>query len=150
MTAVPVVFGITADGQEIGLSPDDLGMNDWQFLHWIRAIAPDYKKFSDSQAGNPPLPSLRSWLKSTRLFAWLRNRGPEPISAASANEVASQSTKAVSPALINGGLATYQQEYGKRFVRLRVEDNGVVVTRSGAQKVPPLFVAEIAVPVERP
>jgi hypothetical protein len=130
IVASPVVVGTTEDGQTVQITPADVDLNIWQFMSWTRALTEAHSPSPNPpRATNARVRSLRPWLKSTGLFDWRKHTDSEAL-----------------PGVRTGAiLAAYQQKFGQRIVHLRVEDNGVIVTRAGMQEVPPQVLAEIDV-----
>jgi hypothetical protein len=119
----------TADGDQITVTPDELGVNLWVFERWaaalIRSAQAEVRAADDKQAPPPDSWALRSWLKSTSLFQLLKSR-PDPDLAVVLTE-------------------HYQKGRGANIVRLRVEDTPVVLRRDGQISAPP-NVVEIELP----
>ena len=86
-------------------------------------------------------PSLRAWIGSTAFGAWLKGTDATKASQVSAKKPAPSLTQII--------VSRYEQDYGKRIVRLRVEDNGMIVTKHGMQEVPRKVLAEVDVAAER-
>jgi len=140
--AYHLVFATTEDGEEVRIAASDLGLNIFQFMRWARELADASEARSDPPASRQNgWPSLRSWIRSSAFGEWLK--GTDPTKPAQVSP-----TKA-SPPLTEIIVARFEQEYGKRIVRLRVEDNGIIVTKQGMREVPRKVLAEIEFAAER-
>ena len=136
--AYHLVFATTEDGEEIRIAADDLGLNIFQFIHWARDLAAANAPRSDVKHGGR---SLRSWIRSTAFGEWLKGTDRA--------KPGQPSPKKVSPPLTQIIISRFEQEHGKRIVRLRIEDNGVIVTTQGMREVPRKVLAEIDIAAER-
>ena len=140
--AYPIVSATTEDGQEIEIIADDLGLNIWQFMSWAGQLAAaDAPRSDAAPARQSGFPSLRTWIRSTALAEWLKGTDPP--------QPGQVSPKKASPSLTQIIVSRYEQDYGKRIVRLRVEDNGMIVTKHGMQEVPRKVLAEVDVAAVR-
>jgi hypothetical protein len=138
------VTGLTADGQEIPITAEDVGVNLWVFERWAAALQRTAREQAAGAAsatmsidgGDSGLPAdavakaepwlLHRWLKSTWLFGVLKSK-PNPDLA---------------PLL----LEHLQTERELDLVALRVEDAGVAVSRAGPVPAPPL-IHEVKLPL---
>ena len=140
--AYPLVSATTEDGQEIEISARDAGLNIFQFLSWVDDLAAADEPRSDAAAARQSgLPSLHSWIRSTAFAAWLKGTDPTQADEAGPKKASQSLTQTI--------VSRFEQKYGKRVVRLRVEDNGVIVTKQGMREVPRKVLAEIDLAVER-
>ena len=148
IVAYHLIFATTEDGDEVQISANDLGLNVWQFMGSARRLVAWSGSAPD--AGVVPkrnLPFLYSWIRSTAFAAWLKGTDTAQADKSSPDRGPSDrvSPDQGSPALTGILLSRYQQKYGKRIVRLRIEDNGVIVTKHGMQEVPRKVLAEVDV-----
>jgi hypothetical protein len=133
------VVGTTVDGEEVAITPKDLGVVLWVYERWAGALMAAAQKTdaaasaNDQAAQSSQLPRftrhgwpLRRWLKSTALFQLFKSK-PDPDLAAMLTE-------------------HFQTASGHRLVRLRVEDTPVIVTRAGQAAAPPRSV-EVELPL---
>jgi hypothetical protein len=130
--AYHLVFATTEDGEEVRIAPSDLGLNIFQFMRWARDLAAANEPRSDADNDGP---SLRAWIGSTAFGAWLKGTDSTKPGQVSAKKPAPPLTQII--------LSRFEQEYGRRIVRLRVEDNGVIVTKHGMREVPRKVLAEV-------
>jgi hypothetical protein len=99
------IYATTADGEEIEISADDVGVNIFLFERWGRDLM-------DEPPGKTKAPGgLKGWLKSTAWFRLLK--GEDQVDMA---EIF---------------LAMVERNLGVDIVRLRVEDTPYIVTRHG-------------------
>jgi hypothetical protein len=148
IVAYHLIFATTEDGEEVEISANDLGLNIWQFMRWARQLAAWNERGSDAAAApQENLPSLHSWIRSTAFAAWLEGTDTAQADKSSPDRGPSGrvSPSQGSLALTEIILSRYEQKYGKRIVRLRIEDNGVIVTKHGMQEVPRKVLAEVDV-----
>jgi hypothetical protein len=133
------VYGTTVDGEEVPITPEDLGIVLWVYERWAAALVTAGQKAhadvsaSDQAAQAPQVRPvkrnewpLRQWLKSTTLFQLLKSK-PDPDLAIMLTD-------------------HFQTASGRRLVRLRVEDTPVIVTRAGQAAAPPRSV-EVELPL---
>jgi hypothetical protein len=120
------VAATTADGQEIAITPEDVGVNLWVFERWANAL----KRLAEQPAAavaaaDAPVAvdswPVKTWLKSTWLFNFLKAK-PDPDLA---------------PLL----LEHLQARQGLEIVRLQVEDAAVALSRAGPIPAPARIVA---------
>jgi hypothetical protein len=130
------IFATTENGEEVRIAPSDLGLNIFQFMRWAREQPPNEPPSDGDNNG----PSLRAWIGSTAFGAWLKGTDPTKASQVSAKKPA--------PPLSQIILSRFEKEYGKRVVRLRVEDNRIIVTKHGMREVPRKVLAEVELPAE--
>lgn len=130
--AYPLMFATTEVGQEIKISGDDLGLNKWQYIFWASKLATPDEPAPDAAVVRQSNP-LHSWLKLTPFAGWLMGTGE--VDKVSPNKAA----RALAEILFD----RYEQKHGKQIVRLRIEDNGVIVTKQGMQEVPRKVLAEV-------
>lgn len=135
------VFGTTADGKEVAITPASLGVVIWVYEKWAADLMAAGEKAAAGESANGQATEavpvrhsgrhewpLRKWLKSTALFQLLKSK-PDP-------EL--------------GVLLTdhFEAATGQRLVKLRIEDTPVIVTRDGAAEAPPRSV-EVELPLSR-
>jgi hypothetical protein len=126
--AYPVVFAIAEDGEELEITADDAGLNVYQFIDWARRLAA--KNDMASRPSATRRGGLHGLIGSTGFAKWLKG-------ADAPSDQASSLTESI--------VSRYAEKHGKRIVRLRFEDNGVLVTKHGMQEVPREVLAEIDV-----
>jgi hypothetical protein len=112
------VYGITADGHQLELTRNNIGVNLWLFEKWagqmtaaqLGAGMPDRaKRHRDGWA-------LEHWLRSSTFFQWLKGKQD--------------------PDLTPLFLDLFEKKNGTKLVKLRIEDAAVVVTRDGVAEAP--------------
>jgi hypothetical protein len=148
IVASHLIFATTDDGEEVEISANDLGLNIWQFLSWANQLVAWNEGASDAAvAPQRNLPSLHSWIRSTAFAAWLKGTDTAQADKSSPDRGSSDrvSPDQRSPTLTGIILSRYEQKYGKRIVRLRIEDTGVIVTKHGMQEVPRKVLTEVDV-----
>jgi hypothetical protein len=148
IVAYHLIFATTDDGEEVEISAADVGLNIWQFMRWARHLVAWNESGSDAEvAPERNLPSLHTWIRTTAFAAWLDGTDTAQADQSSPDRGPSDRVSPAQgpPALTGFVLSRYQQEFGKRIVRLRVEDNGVILTKHGMQEVPRKVLAEVDV-----
>jgi hypothetical protein len=131
------VFARTADGREVEVTPENLGVNRWVFERWASSLkrAAAQQRHSDPSgravADRPARAKVdtwpvKVWLKSTWLFGLFKSK-PDPDLA---------------PLF----LEHLQAKQGLEIVRLRIEDTPVALSRAGPIPAPPQIV-ELELPL---
>jgi hypothetical protein len=123
------VVATTADGREVAITPEDVGVNIWVFERWVGALKrqAEQPEAAAALAGTLSAPvvvatwPVKAWLKSTWLFKFLKAK-PDPDLA---------------PLL----LERLQARQGLEIVALRIEDAAVALSRAGPIPAPPIIVA---------
>ena len=125
-----LVAATTADGQQMAVTPEDVGVNLWVFERWVSALKRQAEQpeaavasagaLADAPVAVDPWP-VKAWLKSTWLFNFLKAK-PNPDLA---------------PLL----LEHLQARQGVEIVRLQIEDAAVALGRAGPVPAPPSIVA---------
>lgn len=132
------VFATTADGEEVEISASDVGLNIFQFISWAQRLVVTYEpEVNLLPVGQGPVSSLRPWLKSTALVAWLKGEAPGPQ-----DDAPPTSIEEALPAFHRRILSLYEERFDERLVRLRIEDNGLILTKQGMKEVPRQVLAE--------
>jgi hypothetical protein len=136
ISAKHFVFATTADGREVEITPESLGVNLWVFERWAgalkRAAKPHEPTGSPGQAVADRLAEgdtwpVQAWLRSTWVFGVLKSK-PDPDLA---------------PLL----LEHLQAKQGLKIVGLRIEDTAVALSRAGPIPAPPHLV-ELKLPLQ--
>jgi hypothetical protein len=129
------LYAVLEDGREVEVTPDHLGGNIFIFGKWISAlemeqsglqVSDDVRQLRNRSLTNTRSWPLRDWLTSTSLFRMVK-RKPDPDLAALFIE-------------------HLEKQNGWEIRRFRIEDRGVIVTRSGPAPAPPRTV-EIELPL---
>lgn len=137
ISAKHFVFARTADGQEIEITPENLGVNRFVFERWAAALRKEAEQqrlgdsSADAAADRPARPRgetwpLKAWLKSTRLFALVKAK-PDPDLA---------------PLFVEH----FQAKQGQELVGIRIKDTPVALSRAGPVPAPPQIV-ELKLPL---
>jgi hypothetical protein len=130
------LYAVLEDGREVEVTPDDLGGNVFVFEKWIDALQLERtglqvssdvrratnKRLTDNRQSWP----LRNWLTSTYLFKAVKRKPDPDLALLFIDHI--------------------EKENGWKIRRLRIEDTGVIVTRSGASTAPPRKI-EIELPL---
>jgi hypothetical protein len=99
------IYATTADGEEIEILPEDVGVNIFLFERWGRHLMENPSIEVDTSG------QVKNWLKSTTLFRLLKG------------EDGTDMTELF--------VTMAERNLGKDIVKLRVEDTSYVVTRNG-------------------
>jgi hypothetical protein len=137
ISAKHFVFAITADGREVEITPENLGVNLWVFERWAGALKREAEwrgragPSATAVAGRPVKANtdrwpITIWLKSTWLFPMFKVK-PDPDLAP----------------LFLGHL---QAKQGLDIVGLRIEDTAVALSRAGPVPAPP-HIVELKLPL---
>jgi hypothetical protein len=111
-----VIYGITADGRELELTRDNIGVNLWLFEKWAghMTAAQPAAKIPARKRQQRDGWALEHWLHSSAFFQWLKAKED--------------------PDLTPVFLDMFEKKNGTKLVKLRIEDTPVVVTRDGVAK----------------
>ena len=108
------LYATLADTTEVRIGPEDIGLDKdlwWVFRFWIvRALEPDTPKRGEKSA------------------SWLRDLVTGENGLAPGLSLSAQKTEDAAVSLL---VNSYRQRHGKEIVALRLEDEGIVVTRAG-------------------
>jgi hypothetical protein len=107
------VFATLADGREIEIEPEDLGVNHFFFKKFVRLL------LRQDEDVAPALPAKKTW----RLRSWLKGMAwSQPFQDRAEEDIV--------PILMDH----YYQQGGAPIVRLRIEDTPLVITRDGMKE----------------
>jgi hypothetical protein len=137
ISAKHFVFAITADGQEVEITSENLGVNLWVFERWVGGLkrVAERQGLTGSSAGavayRPATAKVdtwpvQAWLRSTWLFGVFKAK-PDPDLA---------------PLFIE----RLQAKKGLDIVALRIEDTPVALSRAGPVPAPP-HIVELKLPL---